>query len=317
MTWLKMLSVAMTAFALSLSPLLAAPRVVHVQAGDAIQDAIDALPDRGGEIRIAPGVYRGRLRIGKAGVRLIGEGQGPGDVRIVADASAATAGSLYASATVHVAGDDFRADNISFVNDWEARNRGSSQAIALAVSGDRALFDRVVVSGGQDSLYLARPIGGATTRQVFRDCRIEGHVDFIFGNAKTYFDRCVIHGIAHEKIIYTAPSANHGKDEGGFVFHDCTFTADRASEVWLGRPWRPYARVILIDSRVMAPLSPGGWREWKPGLTHDAKTVDFAEHGTTYAAGPPQRSKLRQLGADDARKWTLDAFMGADSDWTR
>ncbi|WP_336969244.1 pectinesterase family protein [Sphingobium aromaticiconvertens] len=289
---------------------------IRVRPGGDIQAAIDALPAKGGTVRIAPGAYRGQVRIGKPDVQLIGEGERPQEVRIVASESAATQGSIYASATVHVAGEGFRARNLSFVNDWESRNRGSSQAAALAVSGDRALFEQVVVSGGQDSLYLARP-PGRMTRQVFRNCRVEGHVDFIFGNAKAYFDRCTIHGLRHDKVMYTAQSRNHATDESGFVFHRCTFTADQPREIYLGRPWRPYARVILIDSQIVAPLSPGGWREWKPGLTNDAKTAMFAEYGTVHAAGPPQRSKIRQLTTAQAQAWTLDAFLGGDTGWAR
>lgn len=312
------------ALLLAASPHLAAaarPLTVSATAKGAyrsVQAAVDALPAAGGTIRIAPGTYRGKVNIRRPHVRLVGTGADPAAGVIVAGESAATSGSIYASSTVHVAADDFRARNLSFVNDWESDPaRGSSQAVALAVSGDRAVFDRVRVLGGQDTLYLAAA-PGRTTRQLFRNCRIEGHVDFIFGNGRAFFDNCAIHGVDHNTVMYTAPSRNAPGERGGFVFNRCRFTAGRApAGVYFGRPWRPYATMVLIDSRVEAAMAPGGWREWKPGLTNDARTVTFAEYRTDYAAGPPPRSNMRALSADEAARYTLDAFFDNDTAWTR
>ncbi len=292
--------------------------VAHpVRAGrHSIQRMIDALPSEGGTVRLPPGVYRERLLIGKSGVRLVGTGTRPDEVVIVAGDSATTTGSIYASATVHVAGDNFRARNLSFVNDWEKNlTHGSAQAVALAISGDRAVLERVRVQGGQDTLYLTgQP--GRLARHVFRDCYVEGHVDFIFGNAATWFDRCHIHGVDHHTVMYTAHSRN-AKDEGGaFVFNRSRFTAGTApGGVYLGRPWRPYARMVLINSRIEVPLAPGGWRQWKPGMTDNSETVTYAEYGTTYSHGRPERSRVRQLSKAEAAEWTLEAFFKEDTKW--
>lgn len=284
----------------------------------AIQAAVDALPPEGGTIRIAPGTYRGRVRIGKPHVRLIGQGARPEDVVIVAGESAATQGSIYASTTTYVAGNDFRAANLTFANDWDRDPaHGASQAVALAVSGDRALFERVRVLGGQDTLYLVHG-PGTMSRQMFRDCYVEGHVDFIFGNAQSYFENCRIHGVDHGTVMYTAQSRNTRDEAGGFVFSHCTFTAGRAkSGVYFGRPWRPYATMVLLDSQVETAMAPTGWREWKPGLTHDGRTVTYAEHGTRYLQGPPANSRMRALSDEEARQWTLEAFFKGDTAWTR
>lgn len=281
-----------------------------------IQSAIDALPAGGGTITIAPGTYRGHVHVEKAGVTIVGTGAQPQDVVIVDDESAATSGSIYASATANISGDDFHAANLTFANDWEADPaHGASQAVALAVWGDRAVFRHVRVLGGQDTLYLTQP-PGHTTRQYFSDCTIAGHVDFIFGNARAYFDRCTIRGVDHDKVLYTAQSRNAPDEQGGFVFHDCTFTAGRApGGVYLGRPWRPYARVVLIDSRIEPRLAPGGWREWKPGLTHDGKTVTYAEYGTRYAQSAPRDSRITQLTAQQAAQWSLANFFHGQTEW--
>lgn len=281
-----------------------------------VQSAIDALPAEGGTVRIAPGTYRGQIHVEKAHVSLVGLGARPQDVLIVAGESAATSGSIYASATANIAGDDFHASNLTFANDWDADPaHGASQAVALAVWGDRAVFGHVRVLGGQDTLYLAQ-WPGRTTRQYFSDCHVAGHVDFIFGNARAYFDRCTIRGVDHDKVMYTAQSRNAPDEHGGFVFHDCTFTAGRApGGVYLGRPWRPYARVVLIGGRVEPRLAPGGWREWKPGLTHDGETATYAEYETQFEQGPPPDSRIKQLTKAQASQWSLDAFFHHQTSW--
>jgi pectinesterase len=78
--------------------------------------------------------------------------------------------------------------------------------VALRLTADRAVLTRVRLLGAQDTLYAASKNPDTPSRQYFRDCYIEGHVDFIFGDAKAFFDRCHIHGIANEIVMLTAQS---------------------------------------------------------------------------------------------------------------
>ena len=80
-------------------------------------------------------------------------------------------------------------------------------------------------------------------------------------------------------------------------------------------PWRPYARVVLIDSRIEPRLASGGWREWKSGLTHDGKTVTYAEYGTRYGHGAPPDSRITQLTAQQAAQWLLANFFPGQTEW--
>lgn len=42
----------------------------------------------------------------------------------------------------------------------------------------------------------------------------------------------------------------------------CTLAADPGAEnVWLGRPWRPFASVVFIDTAMGSHIAPQGWRE--------------------------------------------------------
>jgi len=56
------------------------------------------------------------------------------------------------------------------------------QAVALRISGDTAAFVGCKFLGAQDTLY--DHIG----RHYFKDCYIEGSVDFIFGNALSLYE---------------------------------------------------------------------------------------------------------------------------------
>src|SRR5262249_18535357 len=123
---------------------------------------------------------------------------------VVADRSAGTAGGTLESATVNVLAGDFRAENLSFVNDFNRTHPQppqGSQALALLVRGDRAIFKNVRLLGHQDTLYAGstectgQPCLAA--RQYFDHCYIEGNVDFIFGDANAVFDHCIIRSNAH------------------------------------------------------------------------------------------------------------------------
>jgi len=284
-----------------------------------VQAAIEALPVAGGDIAIAPGTYREKLTVVRNGVHLHGSGKRAGDVVLVYGDAAATAGGTFKSATLTASGDDFRLANLTVQNDyWLDPQHPPSQAVALSVTGDRDVFTRVRLLGHQDTLLANTRPEGRVARQYFRDCYIEGHIDFIFGNAKAYFDRCEIHGLAHQSVIYTAQSKNAPAEDSGFVFDHCRLTAESAAEnIWLGRPWRPYATVVFIDTRMDAPVMREGWREWTPGTTHRLLTATYAEYRSVGAGANPatRESYSHQLTADEARAWRLSAFFGGVTDW--
>ena len=280
-----------------------------------VQAAIDALPETGGTIRIAPGVWREKLTIAKSGVTLIGTGLRPEDTVLVFDDSAKSAGGTGKSATLSASGDDLRIGNLTVQNDWWLNPANPpSQAVALLLTGDRAVLSRVRLLGHQDTLYAN---GG---RQYFFDSYIEGHVDFIFGNANAYWENCRIHGLAGAEVMITAQSRDAPDKESAYVFDRATITADAdAGPVWLGRPWRDYSRVIFLDSHMDALVHPEGWREWTPGTTNKLPTTFYAEHASSGpGASPATRAPTsHQLSAEEADRWRLEAFFGGDTAWIR
>ena len=286
-----------------------------------VQQAVDALPATGGTIRIDPGIWREKLTIAKAHVTLAGTGMNAEAVVLVYGDSAITAGGTFKSATLTVTGDDFHAGNLTVQNDWgNDPAHAQSQAVALSLTGDRAVVDRVRLLGHQDTLFANKGPGGRMARQYFSRCYVEGHVDFIFGNANAYFRGCQLHGVAHAGVMYTAQSRNAPDEDSADVFDRCRLTADpAASDISLGRAWRSYARVIFLRSWMDASIIPEGWREWTPGKTDTLRTAYFAEFRSSGPGAAPQRrvATSHQLDAAEAKRWSYTSLFGGEARWVK
>jgi len=163
-----------------------------------IQAAVNAAPDEGAVIRIRPGVYREVVHVDKPKIQLRGDGDDWKNVVLVYGNSAASTCGTSCSATLFVTGSDFFAGNMTIANDYSKTSDVPSQAVALSVRADRAVVRHVRLLGAQDTLYASSmgcmKEGGecVTGRQYYSDCYIEGHVDFIFGDAKAVFENCEI-----------------------------------------------------------------------------------------------------------------------------
>jgi polygalacturonase len=293
-----------------------------------IQRAIDVAPPEGGVISIAPGVYRETLKISKPNIRLRSPYSDAKKTVIVFDKSAGTAGGTFNSATVEVRADNFSAENLTFANDFNAthpQEPQGSQALALLVTGDRAVFRNMRFLGNQDTLYAASksctPPGGqscAPARQYFSDSYIEGNVDFIFGDGKAVFENCEIHSTAHSIGYVTAQGKHDPDQDSGFVFNHCKLTAAAGVDnVWLGRPWRPYATVVFLNSEMGGHIQAPGWREWHPGETHSIETAFYAEYNSSgpgaHAGQRDPHTKL--LTAAEAARFETKRFLAGADGW--
>ena len=146
------------------------------------------------------------MTIAANGVQLRGLGAKPEDVVLTFGNSHAMAGGTTKSASTTISGDDFYAENLTFDNSFSRDQpdaHGDTQAVALLTLGDRQVYRHVRLIGAQDTLYANSKVCHSTedataaqpcraARQYFSDCYIEGHVDFIFGDAKAVFDHCEI-----------------------------------------------------------------------------------------------------------------------------
>nr|CAB3478260.1 unnamed protein product [Digitaria exilis] len=163
-----------------------------------IQAAIDSLPAINlvrVVIRVNAGVYTEKVTISAMRAFITLEGAGA-DSTIVqwgdtADSPTGPKGrplGTFNSATFAVNAQYFLARNITFKNTSPVPKPGATgkQAVALRVSADNAAFVGCKFLGAQDTLY------DHSGRHYYKECYIEGSVDFIFGNALSLYEvrRC-------------------------------------------------------------------------------------------------------------------------------
>jgi polygalacturonase len=294
-----------------------------------IQRALDMVPKTGGAVlSVAPGIYREVITVSKPNVIIRSANPDADKTIVVNDRSAGQNGGTLHSATVNVTADNFFAENITFQNDFNRTHEQTpqgSQALALLVTGDRAIFHNVRLLGNQDTVFLGSR--GCTqntqrctpTRQYFSDCYIEGNVDFIFGDAKAAFENCEIHSTPHNGGFITAQSKHYPEEDSGFVFDHCKLSADPAiiGNVYLGRPWRPYATVIYMHTWMGDKIAPAGWSEWHAEQTHSLDTAYYAEFDST---GPGAHHDERDphthfLTPEEARQYEPSVFLRGADNW--
>ena len=239
-----------------------------------IQQAIDAskaFPDQRVTIYVKNGTYREKIRIPSCNSQLSIIGESADNTILTFNDFFNRMGkgrnSTFYTGTLTDEANDFVLENITVEN--FAGPVG--QAVALHVEGDRCLFINCRFLGSQDTLYAA----GRFSRQYFFRCYVEGTTDFIFGEATALFEECEIHCKADSYI--TAASTPEGKPFG-FVFNNCKITAAaNVSKVFLGRPWRSFAKVAYLHCQLGSFILTEGWDNWSK--KENELTAQFAEYG--------------------------------------
>lgn len=278
-----------------------------------VQAAIDAVP--GGNtipfsINIGKGTFREVLNISsdKGFITLVGEG--PDQTIITFDNYAGKdngRGGIIGtsgSATAYLFGKNFTARNLTFENSFdETLLIEGRQAVAVKSEGDQSYFEHVRFVGNQDTLYANKG------RQYFKNCIIEGDVDFIFGAAQAVFESCEIvsldRGSDENNGYVTAASTLIGK-EYGYLFLDCNLTSlAKAETVYLGRPWHPggstnaIASVVFKDCTLGAHIKTAPWTD----MGFSWKDARFFESGSK-GPGAGRNNNRPQLSAEEAVKYT-------------
>jgi pectinesterase len=95
----------------------------------------------------------------------------------------------------------------------------------------------------------------------------------------------------------------------GYVFKDCQLTAPNGvDKVYLGRPWRDYAKTVFINCEMGGHIIDVGWNNWSRPETE--KTTFYGEYKCTGAGFKPQnRVKwARQLADKEASEYTMEAI---------
>lgn len=269
-----------------------------------LQEAIDSIPEGYEEtvtIRIRPGIYEEKVTVPATAPPILLLGEDRDKTILTWSDNAHTLGEdgkplgTFRSGTLNIFAESFTAENVTIRN---ASGPGTGQAVAAFVDAGQAVFRRVRLLGDQDTLYTGKG------KQYYNECYIEGDVDYIFGAATAVFDRCRLHNKRSRGYI-TAASTPEGT-AFGYVFLDCEITGgEGVRDVYLGRPWRPYAHVAFIRTTIDGSITPEGWHNWgQPDRETTSRYEEFASTGA--GAAPEQRvSWSRQLSAEEAAEYRV------------
>ncbi|KAK4405522.1 putative pectinesterase/pectinesterase inhibitor 28 [Sesamum angolense] len=222
------------------------------------------------------------------------------------------------TATVGVDGDNFIAKDIGFENSAGA---SMHQAVALRASGDRSIFFNCQIDGYQDTVFAHNH------RQFFRDCTISGTIDFIFGNARAVFQNCTLlvrKPLENQKAcLVTAEGRTTINETSAIVLQNCRILPapeypinDPTYKTYLGRPWKPYSRTIIMDSHLDSLIEPEGWAPWNVTAAH-LDTCWYAELNNKGPGADLSRRVawpgIKKITVNEADDFTPGQYMVGDS----
>ncbi|GLT54866.1 hypothetical protein SLA2020_280280 [Shorea laevis] len=224
-----------------------------------VSDAIRSIPPGNTKrviVYIGPGVYHEKIKIErtKPFVTLYGS---PGNMPTLTFSGTAAQYGTVDSATLIVESDYFVATNIILVNSAPRPigQQQGGQALAMRISGNKAAFYNCKFKGFQDTLCDDRG------NHLFKNCYIEGTVDFIFGSGTSLYLNTVLYVLGDGG--YTAITAHARELESetnGYSFVHCIVTGT-GHGTYLGRAWRPRSRVIYSYTSMSGIVNPVGWSD--------------------------------------------------------
>jgi pectinesterase len=270
-----------------------------------LQDAINAIPDNNPArkvIFIKKGTYREKIIVPwkKTHLTLVGAHV---DSSIITynDASLETiAMNTFTSHSMRVDADYFEAMNLTISN-----TATSAQAVALHTSGDYQVFLHCRVKGWQDTYF-----NNIRTRNYFKDCFMEGAVDFLFGFGIALFDSCLINNIRTGGYMTAAATSQNYRF--GFTLMNCRIgNPSGISSLYLGRPWFAYSRTVLYTCWESAAVNAAGWEAW----SGREATCYYREYKCTGpGSGTSGRVSFgKQLTDQEAAGYRLDSIFSAKS----
>ncbi|KAK4720329.1 hypothetical protein R3W88_018667 [Solanum pinnatisectum] len=217
------------------------------------------------------------------------------------------------TATFAVLGNGFVARGITFRN---IAGPQGHQAVALRINGDMAAVFDCSIEGYQDTLYYQNH------RQFYRNCVISGTIDFIFGRGSAVIQNSLI--IARRPLdsqfnTITADGKEIANKPGGLVFQNCRIVPERELfadrfklATYLGRPWKPYATTVFMESELGDFIRPEGWMIWQgQSFERTCNYYEFANRGSGANINNRNKSfkNFRLINPVEAVQYTVDRWI--------
>ena len=276
-------------------------------------------------LNLSEGTYQGPLSLLRGNVSINGPLEN--EAKFTAGLSALTMmpdglkRGTFNTQTFFIDGDNVSVKNVTFEN-TAGPGETAGQALSMYADGRHISFENCMFLGFQDTLFLAplpekekEPRGFKGPKEFserrsgsycFKNCYIEGTVDFIFGGGFAVFNSCRIVSKKrpdHLESYVTAPSTLKNS-KYGFVFDSCRFEGDADNEsVYLSRPWREDAYVCVMNSYLGEHIAPTHWHDWGKANAHE--TVRFYEYGN-FGPGAADKEKLSSFAKFIAKEESLE-----------
>ena len=316
-----------------------------------VADAVNSIPADNTDyvtVYIEPGIYHEKLTIDRPFLTFIGTGEDSADTIITYDDYAfdlmpdGMKRGTFRSYSVFIDTHDITMKNLTIENaSGDSATHG--QALALYADGDRLFFEQVRLLGHQDTLFTGplppkeKEVNGfigpkqyaprINGRHYYKNCYICGDVDFIFGSATAYFEGCTIESLSRYKGTdafdeggnpkiqgyVTAASTAEGQ-EYGYVFSNCRLIAPQcpAASVYLGRPWREFAKTVFLNCEFGPHIHPDRFHDWNKKEAHG--TIFYGEYENSPAPQAPA-DFVHLLKECDITKYTKEAVLSGDDRW--
>uniref|UniRef100_A0A7N0UZW5 pectinesterase n=1 Tax=Kalanchoe fedtschenkoi TaxID=63787 RepID=A0A7N0UZW5_KALFE len=308
---LTRLFVVSTLFASSLSldckPLTKTFTVDQSGNGDykTIQSAMNSVPHKNDQwlkFHIRAGTYLEKVSVlpDKGCVILEGEGR---EKTIISWDDHSDTDSTY---TFEATCENFVATQISFVNSYNLKsneaNRTVAPALAVSLGGDKHAFYQCGFFGYQDTIH------DDEGRHYFKECYIEGAVDFIYGAGQSFYEKCDINATGYGYI--TAQGREAQTDTNGFVFEGCNVFG--LGPTYLGRAYRAWSRVIYHSCTIDVDVMPLGWDAWNQvGKESNLDYVESDCKGAHYDTSK-RIPWLKNFTSTQLADFTRDKFINQD-----